>query len=131
MMLEEGICQYLLGVEAISALVGIRVYGLSRPQGKRPLPELLISRTQTSPQQLFCGQDGLLSAQVQLDCFAMNVSQSGQLARAARQSLRNFSGNMSGVSVDEVFLANEFQLDDPEPGTVRMVQTYTFWYQED
>lgn len=131
MMIEEDIRTYLLSVDAVTALVNQQIYGVERPQGKRPLPEILIQQITSTRQQLFCGQDGLVSADIQIDCYGLGASQAGALARATRQALRDFHGTMGETRVDKVFIANEFQANDPEPGTIRKVQTFTFWYQED
>jgi hypothetical protein len=38
---------------------------------------------------------------------------------------------MGETFVDKVFLINEFPMVDPDPGILRVVQTYNFWYLED
>lgn len=131
MMLEEGIVEYLSTVDTVTALVGQQIYGIRRPQGIRPLPEVLIFRAVTERQELFCGTNPLVMASMQIDSYADSATVAGTLARALRQTLRRFTGNMGGVYVDDVFLTNEFAVDDPEPGDIRMVQLYNFWYRED
>ena len=44
MILEQAFPGFLLTVPEIAALVGNQIYGVMRPQGERPLPEILIAR---------------------------------------------------------------------------------------
>jgi Protein of unknown function (DUF3168) len=131
MILEQAFPQFLLTVPAITELVRDQVYGIIRPQGPRPLPEILISRTQTTRQDKFCGVDPLVNADMQLDCYSDGLQSATTLARAVRRSLKNFSGMMGDVVVQKVFLTNEFPVYDPDPGIIRVTQTYNFWYVED
>lgn len=131
MILEQAFPDFLLTVPEITAMVRSQIYGLVRPQGPRPLPEILIARTQTQRQDRFCGVDGLVNADVQLDCYADGLEMATSLASTVRKVLRNFSGMMGDVVVQKVFLSNEFPVYDPDPGIIRVTQTYNFWYEED
>jgi len=131
--LEVGMQTYLGSVDAIAAICRDRIYGLRRPQQGSPedqLPAVMISRTQTTTQKLFCGTDDLWQAEVQVDCFAMGASVF-KLAKAVKRALVDFSGMMGETTVDEVTLINEFPVDDPDPGVERVTQVYTIFYVED
>ena len=53
------------------------------------------------------------------------------LAAVLRALLIDFTGTMGGAYVDRVLLTNEFPLNDPDPGVIRVTQLYNFWYVED
>lgn len=137
-MLEDAIREELLGQPQIVGLLGTAngqpgVYAVIRPQGS-PLPSILISRSSTTRQELFCGTDTLVSADVQIDSYAGDGG-CFDLAKLVRSALIGFTGMLGGgspgVYVSKAFLTNEFPLTDPDPGVIRQTQLYTFWYQED
>lgn len=133
MIFEEELRSYLVTVDEITAIVGQQIYGIIRPQGLRPLPEILISRVSTIRQEKFCGTDPLVSADFTFDIYAIGLSQATALARMLRQLFRGFSGTMGSTPVGPIFLVNEFSISgsDPDPGIIRVQMTFTIWYQED
>lgn len=132
MMLEVDLIAFLLSVQSITTLVnGSQIYGLKRPQGLRPLPELLIARTSTVRQVKFCGTDSLVNTDLQIDSYGLELAQTLTLARSVRKTLVDFKGMMADTYVDQVTLTNEFPVEDPDPGIVRMTQLYNFWYVEE
>ena len=131
MILEQAFPEYLLTIPQITALVHDQIYGVLRPQGPRPLPEILITRTQTTRQDKFCGVDALVNADIQVDCYAAGAQDAMTLADTLRKALKDFSGTMGDLVVQKVFLSNEFPVYDPDPGIIRVTQTYNFWYLED
>ena len=133
MIFEEELRTYLLTVDALTSIVGQQIYGIIRPQGLRPLPEILISRATTGRQEKFCGTDPLVNADFVFDIYGIGLSQSTALARTLRQLFRGFSGVMGSTPVGPIFLVNEFPISgsDPDPGLIRWSMTFTIWYQED
>lgn len=131
MILEQALPAFLLTVPELAALVRNQIYGAMRPQGLRPLPEILIARTSTVYQQKFCGVDGLANADIQVDSYGINLEQAVTLANTLRKTLKDFTGTMLDVVVQKVFLTNQFISQDPDPGCIRVTQTYNFWYVED
>jgi len=129
--LEEGIRSYLMTIGDVTNQVGEQIYGIIRPQGIRPLPELLVTRSATRNQQLFCGTNPLRQADMQIDCYAIDGMTCVALAKSVRDALIDFVGMMGDVVVDQVTMENEFAVNDSDPGTIRMVQLYNFWYVED
>ena len=130
MILETGLRNYLLSLPTITAMVQDRIYGVVRAQGQ-PLPDLLITRTQTTRQTLFCRTSKLVSADLQLDADGMTGDSAWGLAAALRAALVDFGGMMDQTSVNKVFLTNEFPGTDPDPGIIRVTQLYNIWYLED
>lgn len=131
MLLEQAFPEYLLSVPEITAIVRDQIYGIVRPQGLRPLPEILVSRSQTSAIETFCGVASLKSSEFQVDCYGAGLAEAATLADALRKALKNFSGTMGDIVVQKVFLTNQFSAYDPDPGTIRVTQTYNFWFLED
>lgn len=131
-MMETDLRDFLLGQTPITAIVAQRVYGMVREQGvKVQLPAVRIQRIHTNFYSTFCGTTELVDADLQVDSYGIDGDSAWALARALKDTLRDFSGNMEATSVDKVFLNNEFPLTDPDPGIIRVTQLYTFWYRED
>ena len=131
MMLEVGLRDYLLGIGALSALVHGRIFGLYRSQAS-DLPAVMIQRTHSMRHVNFCATEKLVSAQVQVDSYAMTGQDVWAVAQVLRTALVDFRKSMmSDTYVDAVFLENEFPLTDPDPGVIRVLQIYNFWYLED
>jgi hypothetical protein len=130
MRLETDLRTMLIAEPTITALVAQRVYGLLREPGS-PLPSVNIQRIFTHRQELFCGVSPLVSADLQVDSYGINGDDAWTVAKALRLLFKNFSGNVGETQVSKVFLINEFPLTDPDPGVIRVVQTYNFWYLED
>lgn len=131
MMFEEDLRSYLLTVTSLTSIVGAQIFGVRRPQGDRPLPEILIQRAHTLRQVLFCGTDSLVNADFQVDSYGIELSQVIALAKAVRLVLKDYKGSMGATHVDQMTLINEFPMDDPDPGVIRMLQIYNVWYSED
>lgn len=130
MRLETDLRTFLIAEPSIQALVGQRVYGLLR-EPNAPLPSVNIQRNHTARQELFCGVSPLVSADLMIDSYGINGDDAWALAKALRLLFKNFAGNVGDTVVKKVFLTNEFPLTDPDPGIIRIVQLYNFWYLED
>jgi hypothetical protein len=130
MRLETDLRDFLTAEPSITALVAQRVYGLLREPGSA-LPSVNVQRTHTLRQELFCGVSPLVSADLQIDSFGIDGDSAWSLAEALRHLFKDFSGNMSATVVKKIFLINEFPLTDSDPGVIRVVQLYNFWYVED
>jgi hypothetical protein len=133
MIVEIGLRQFLATIDLVTAIVGANIYGLIRERApvETQLPAIMIQRTTTAREVLFCGTDDLVSIDLQVDSYAMTGDSAWGLARALRKSLIDFTGTMGDVYVDAVHLTNEFPMTDPDPGIIRIVQLYNFWYLED
>lgn len=131
MRLETDLRDYLIAAPTIAALVGPRIYGMLREPGAA-LPAIMIQRAHTQRQELFCGVAGLVDASMQIDSFGIDGDSAWSVAKALRLLFKNLTkASMGATLVDKVFLANEFPLTDPDPGIIRVVQLYNFWYLED
>lgn len=131
-MMEADLRIFLLAQPTVTALVDQRVYGMYREQGlSEQLPAVLIQRVATARFPLFCATDKLVDASMQVDAYAIGGDDVWALAAALRAVLIDFSGMMGATLVRKMLLANEFPLTDPEPGVIRVTQTYQLWYVED
>lgn len=130
MRLETDLRAFLTAEPSIAALVAARVYGLIREPGSK-LPSVNVQRTHTARQELFCGVSPLVSGDMQIDSFGIDGDDAWELAKALKLLFRNFSGQIGETTVKKIFLINEFPLSDPDPGIIRVVQLYNFWYLED
>jgi hypothetical protein len=130
MSFEADIISFLKSVEPIAELVKTRIYGLYR-EPNAELPQLLVQRTSSTRQPLYCRTSRLISAEFQLDSYGLNGQDAWGLAAAVRTALEDFGGMMGASEVQRVFLTNEFPLVEPEPGDIRVTQLYNIWYVED
>jgi hypothetical protein len=129
-MIEESMRNFLLAAPTLKALVADRIYGLRRPVDAA-LPDVMLQRSMTYRQVLFCGTSDLVNAQMQVDSYAMSGETVWAVAIALRKVLTDFSGTMDQTVVNQCHLANEFPLIDPDPGIIRVTQLYNIWYVED
>jgi Protein of unknown function (DUF3168) len=129
-VLESDLRTFLLTVETIVAIVVDRIFGLLRTPGS-DIPALMIQRTSSTRQPLYCGTSALVSADFQLDIYAMSGQDAWALAGAVREALLDFQGSMGATRINRVFLDNEFPVVDSDPGIIRVTQLYTFWYYQE
>lgn len=127
MTLEASLHSFLSGNSGVSSLVAARIYPGIIPQGGAQ-PCLVYNKQGRDRQQLFCGADKLKMTRFEIDCYATTYRQSVLLANAVTVALENFSGDMNGTQVPRVFLENEIDLSDIEPGLYRQSQTWAVWH---
>lgn len=127
MTMEASLFSYLSTNAGITAIIGTRVYpGIIPQSGVQPC--IVYNKQSRTRQQLFCGTDGLLSTRLEIDCYADSYIKSVALANAVTAALQDFSGNMAGTEVPRIFLENEIDLSDIEPGLYRQSQTWAMWH---
>lgn len=130
MIFEAALQTFLLGSEPVTALVRDRVFGLLREPSSL-LPALLAQRITTQRQTTFCRTSKLVSADFQLDSYAMTGVDAWGLAAAVRSLMIDFEGMMGDIFVNKILLTNEFPTVDGDPGVIRITQLYNIWYVED
>ena len=140
-MIQEGLYATLAGDAAVSALVGTRIYPLMIPQQvyteSTKQPCIVYTLEGRSRQVRYSGTDTLVRGNLAIDCYARTYAAAQALADAVRALLEDYSGTMTGngspVStnvVKKIFIDNELELVDVEPGLYRVGQSYTIWYDE-
>lgn len=140
-MIEEGLVQRIVADASIVELIGgtfNRIWPGSIPQkeaGDPPsLPAIVYTRIGTFRDVGTCRTDSLVQAQFQIDSYAANWSTARALARLIRLRLVDFTGTLTDddvTLVDRIFLSSELHLEDPEPGVLRVSQTYVVWFTEE
>lgn len=133
-MIAEGLFYYLSQNGGVSAIVAARIFPLVIPQATAATllrqPCLVYTRLEVRRQQKFCGTDGLVRSEFQLDCYATTYAGSQNLAAATRAALIDFRGVMGSVDVRTTFLDSEHDLVEPDPGLYRVVQRFILWHDE-
>lgn len=133
-MIEEGLFEYLSNVAPVRALIEdsatfVRMYPLVIPDGgKGPCVVYRFSgfdRTQTD-----CGTIKLATCDVQLDAYASTYAEVLRLKKAIFDALNDFVGMMGSVEVRRTTLQTETDLEEPEPGLLRRLQSWELWYVE-
>jgi len=123
----------LLTQGGITSIIGDRIYPLivpehvySDPQDRRPC---LVYQTGTSTRgRTFCATDDLISEFFQLDCYAESYDAAKALGAAVIAGIVDFSGVSGGTHIEAVFLENESDQLDVEPGLFRRSLALTVWH---
>lgn len=133
-MFETSLVSYLRANAAVAAMVGERVYPLMIPQHvyqeATKQPCLVYQRISTGRQPLFCATDDTIRTIYQVSCYAKTYMAAKLLGDAVRDALMDFTGIMDGTDVKKILSSSEQDLDDPEPGLYRVLQTWTIWFVE-
>lgn len=131
---EPNLYEYLRQVPEVFALVGARIYYKRIPQhvfeDDRVMDCVVYQRAGGIPAVGFCGSDGLIPGQYQIDVYSPDSQRMANIARAIRDALVDYSGLMGSAFVQTAQLASEFDSDEPEPGLERRTQTFNIWYVE-
>jgi hypothetical protein len=136
--LHVGLRNELIAATTTAAyLAGVpdRVYPLVIPQkvpgGAAQVPCVVYAYQSIDRQTTYCGVSGLARATMMLDCYATTYDEARDLAAAVFAVLTDFRGMLGGVTaVRTATLETELDLEDPEPGLYRVMQTWTIWYEE-
>lgn len=131
-MIDEGLFAHLSADAGVAALAGSRIYPLVIPQQSfredSRQPCVVYSRDGAQRQKLFGGTSDMVSSAFTIDSYAPTLAAAQALADAVRVALLDFSGVMGATTVRAVFLENEFELADLEPGLYRVSQSWTIWH---
>jgi hypothetical protein len=128
MSIEEKIFYRLRTNDAVSALVGTRIYPIQLPPG-RTLPAITYTRVSTVRGHCLGGPSGRLRPRIQIDCWADTYSGARTLADKVRLCLDGFLGaidgesNIGGIKLDGEYDGFETGVgyEDLEPGTPRVI----------
>jgi hypothetical protein len=111
--MEADFIDLLLTNGGVAAIVGDRVWPVSRPQGS-PLPDIIVTRITGGPEYADDGEVGLERTRIQVDMYAVNYTQVYALQAAVRATLSAFSG-VHG-STDLSYITLEDQRSERGPG---------------
>lgn len=118
-MIEQDIITSLGGDSTLTALVGSRIYPLSRPQGD-PLPAIVYQRIATTPLNSINGFSRLDAVRIQFSCYAKTLLAAKELAEALRSAM-DADTALKAICVME--------MDDQDEGTrnFRTVVDFHIW----
>jgi hypothetical protein len=117
----------------VTALIGDRIFPLvcpsstfANPQDRRPC---IVYRTSSAIRgKTFCSTDGLVQEFFTFDCYALTYDVAKALSEALIAALVDYSAVSGSTRVEAVFLENEFDLLDMEPGLYRRNLSFTVWH---
>lgn len=139
-MIQESLYNYLVTDSGVSAIT-TRCYPLVIPQQsyeEATRHPCLVYRIDGQERQvLFANTNEMVRATVTIDSYARTYAGAHALAAAVRGALVDYSGQMATVTspvtyttVKRIFLDQQSDLVDIEPGLYRVMQQYTVWYHE-
>ena len=137
-MIQEGLYRTLTTTAGVAAIVSNRVYPLVIPERNHAdastYPCLVYTVEGKGRQVRFEGTDSLVRADVRIDSYARTYGDAQRTAAAVRATLVDYSGYMTTadgtIKVKRIFIENEADLVDIEPGLFRVWQQFTIWYDE-
>ena len=107
--MEEAIITKLLATGGVTALVQARIHPGSLPQGIL-LPAIVFNMVSGNRSYSDDGEDGIAEARIQLDCWGVTYSAAKMAARAIKDALSAFQGNISGVNIRYIVLDLEHDM---------------------
>lgn len=119
--MEEALISKLLTDAGVAALVGARVYPVSRPQAS-PLPAIVLTTISSIPVYTDDGESGLEQSRVQIDCIGQSYADAKLTSRAVKASLSAFVGSVDGKEFQNILIDGE--RDFRESGS--NVESYPF-----
>jgi hypothetical protein len=128
-MSEPNFYEYLRNIPAVAAVVGSRIYPDKLPQNP-VLPAVVYQRVGGIRQTLYCGTDGLVDGNYQLDIYGKTRATTKDASDAVFNALIDYSGMMGATIVKDCTLSTDFDSVDPEPGLLRRTQLWDVWYVE-
>lgn len=127
---EPNFYEFLRAHAVVGLLVGNNIFNQRAPQSVRG-DFVVYQRAAVERQPMFCGTDGTVGTEYQFDLYSVDDVRLGNLGRAIRRALNDYSGLIGTVAVKKILLAQDFDSVDPDPGLNRRTQTYTVWHAED
>lgn len=132
---EPNLYEFLKADAAVYSFVGDRIYPdrieQQNPDDRQVMPCAVFQLAGAEYQAKFCETDELVGGAYQMDIYGPDRDQVIAAARAIRQRLSDYRGQMGAGRVSKVLLQNQFNGLDPDPGLYRRTQLYTIWYLED
>lgn len=134
MSIKAALANFLQTTPSIIALAGDRSYPEVIPDqvfdaaSKRPC--LVWSRQSAQRDRTFCGTGPVTRSTFSIDCYARTSAASEELAKAVRDALTDYRGQMAGVEIKDVALTGDFDLLDLEPGLFRVSLSFDISHDE-
>lgn len=126
--------EFLKVQAAVLAVAGERLYENKIPQhvqgDARKMPCVVWRRDGSARDRTFCATDSLVEGSWSFEAKAPDYVVAKNLADAVRDSMVDYSGLMGNVHVDKVFIEDEADFIDDEPGLLSVTQSFTVWFLE-
>lgn len=119
----------LLGNGGVSALVSSRIYPIELPQSPT-FPAITLQIVAGESVYSSSGLSNLENSLVQVDCWARTYADADALFEAVRKACATYSGNVSGVDVQGIFLEQKRDLYDSEAKLNRRSADFSVWMYE-
>lgn len=127
-MLDEALRTFLLADEALSALVGTRIYPDEVPQGGT-FPALRYLQVSLLADYTHDGDANLDMTRYQFDCYAPNRPQANQVATVLRTALSRLQKTrIDDICFQSVFMVNALSGYDDGFNQWRMVRDFEIVY---
>jgi hypothetical protein len=135
---HESVAAELAGDPTVAGLISNRIFPLLIPQ--QSLQDetrhgcIVYTRIGVDRTVNLCGTSRLVDSSLQIDCYAQRFGPALAIAKAAREALIDFSGELGGsggIIVKQISLDREIEFTDPDPGLYRISQAYTVWHLQD
>ncbi len=127
-MIEEGLTSHITDDAGLSAMIAGRVFAVLAPQGVRT-PYVVFNKLSDVQRGTYCASDGITMAVFQFDSYAKTYKEVKLLAKALKTALVDFHGLMGDTRVKTISLENETDLNDPDPGLLRVLTTLIIWHE--
>ena len=138
MSIEEAIHYELTNTDAISALIGTRLYPIAEvPQGTQT--EYMTYQRISGPRERHQVGAGVCAARYQFNCYGVTQKEASELGAALRTKLDRYRDDMgeagSTISVRGAFVQNDSDHSTPptggtQVGPIWQVVDVIFWYVE-
>lgn len=114
-MISEAIYSLLVNNTSITDLVSNRIYPMIRNQ-KSGLPAITYQVISGVRNYDLTGPNGLVESRIQVNCFADDPLEAGELAAVVRAALNGHRGGAAGVHIETMLLEDQGELPfiDPE-----------------
>ncbi len=130
MAIEADLRQHLTNDSNVNDLVDSRIYPLRLPQGFE-LPAISYQRVSGDRAKDINGSIGHAQPRIQVDCWTNSYGKLKDLAKAVRQALDRFQGNLGGGSyVQHASLEGEMETYEEETEIQRVSLDFVIYHNE-
>lgn len=126
--LEDAIYSILAADSAVAALVGTRIY-VNQAEPRPTQPYITFVRVASESEYSQTGSSGMLTADMQTDCWDDDYDVAKEVDEAVRLALENYAGTIAGITIYTVFVGSSLDnigLSEPgsETGLNRITRTF-------
>lgn len=131
--MKQALRAHLLADPGIAALVDRRIAWAARPR-EAQLPSIALHRIDGVRDYTMAAPSGLVTARVQVDCWAATNKEASAISDAVRGALSGLRDTVGGVDFQGVFLELEIDYSEesaaPDELLHRVSSDYLIWHSE-